>query len=646
MRTFLKPGWLPAALLILIILFFWKVELATLAAGVALFIMGMRHLEDGFRAFTGGALERWLSKSTDRLWKSLAFGFTSTALVQSSSLVTLLSIAFLSAGLISLMAGIGIVFGSNLGTTTGAWLIALVGLKVDLATVAMPLLVFGVMLGRRPEPNWKGIGQVLLGIGLLFLGIDLMKAGFASFEGVLTIDHYAFSGWLGVIIYVLLGLLATVLMQSSHATLMITLAALASGQLAYDNALAMAIGANLGTTVTAVIGALGSNNAGRRLAAAHIMFNGITAAVALLILPVLARSVDSLAYVLGIADDAYTLKLALFHTLFNLLGLVIMLPFIPVMIKMLMRWFPEGVPVGSTEIKPSVLSNQPRARALYLNDSALMHADTALKVLDQELLHLAALTRQVIAASTYLPPAVLLGMPRRQLHEAVRAPVAAAQRENADVLYERHIKGVYSDIVDFISRMDISLLPEQQQVLMEHSLAGRDLVEAVKAAKHLQKNLRKQLDDAPPVVHAAYAVLREQCGLALLALGRLEDIQGDAAAQAELFYEYEKDGKLFSAEFQKGVQLQLRNRELDGWQATSLLNDMHYLMDIRRHLGMAHAVLAARGEVVEQVIPPYEPEPAQAESPRQREKPVRTKPSITKKRKGGRERIEPSINFP
>ncbi|WP_150304860.1 Na/Pi cotransporter family protein [Pseudomonas saliphila] len=651
MRTFLKPGWLPVALFVLLILFFWKVELATLAAGIALFIMGMRHLEDGFRAFTGGALERWLGKSTDRLWKSLVFGFTSTSLVQSSSLVTLLSIAFLSAGLISLTAGIGIVFGSNLGTTTGAWLIALVGLKVDLATVAMPLLVFGVMLGRRAEAHWKGIGQVLLGIGLLFFGIDLMKAGFASFEGALNLDSYAFSGWFGVLIYVILGLLATVVMQSSHATLMITLAALAGGQLAYDNALAMAIGANLGTTVTAVIGALGSNNAGRRLAAAHIIFNGVTAAVALLILPLLARSVDSIAYILGIAADAYTLKLALFHTLFNLLGLVIMLPFIPLMIKMLMRWFPEGIPVGSTEIKPSVLSQQPRARALYLNDSALVHANTALKVLDQELLHLAALTRQVIAASTYLPPAVLLGMPRRQLHEAVRAPVAASQREDADVLYERHIKGVYSDIVDFISRMDISFLPEQQQTLMEHNVAGRDLVEAVKAAKHLQKNLRKHLDETQPGVRTSYDALREQCGLALLALGRLEDIQGDAEAQAELFYEYEKAGKLFSAEFQKNVQLQLRNRELDGWQATSLLNDMHYLMDIRRHLAMAHAVLAARGEVVDQVVAPYEQDPVAAEQPVRRERPAKASPPPPKppkkkpRGKGGKERIEPSITL-
>lgn len=145
MPTYLKPGWLPIALLGLIILFFWRPELATLAAGVALFMMGMRHLEDGFRAFTGGALERWLAKSTNRLWKSLLFGITSTALVQSSSLVTLLSIAFLSAGLITLVAGIGIVFGANLGTTTGAWLIALVGLKVDLAAVAMPMLVFGAI---------------------------------------------------------------------------------------------------------------------------------------------------------------------------------------------------------------------------------------------------------------------------------------------------------------------------------------------------------------------------------------------------------------------------------------------------------------------------------------------------------------------
>ncbi len=597
MRTFFKPGWLPAVLLALILLFFWKPELATLAAGVALFMMGMRHLEDGFRAFTGGALERWLGKSTNRLWKSLLFGITSTALVQSSSLVTLLSIAFLSAGLISLVAGIGIVFGANLGTTTGAWLIALVGLKIDLATVAMPLLVFGVMLGRRVEAHWRGIGQVLLGIGLLFLGIDLMKAGFSSFEGVLNLDHYEFSGWVGVLIYTVIGVVATVLMQSSHATLMITLAALATGQLAYGNALAMAVGANLGTTITAVIGAVASNNAGKRLAAAHILFNLVTAIVALAALPWLIRSVEWLADWLGIAADAYTLKLALFHTVFNVLGLAIMLPWVPLMVKLLMRWLPDATPVGSADAEPVVLSEQPRTRAQYLNDSAMVHADTALKVLDQELLHLAALSRQVIAVALYLPPSVLQGISRERLHDEVLRPVPADLREDADALYERHIKGVYSDIIDFISRMDLSFLPEQQQALMDHNLAARDLVEAVKSAKHLQTNLRKQIDSQHPAIREAYDMLREQCGLALLDLARLADLQGDRDAQAQLFLAYDEQEKLFADQYQRQLQLRLRNREVDGWQATSLLNDMHYMLRIRRHLHTAHAALATRPQL-------------------------------------------------
>lgn len=591
MHSLLKPRWMSALLLGLLILFFWQPEAATLAAGIALFIMGMRHLEDGFRAFTGGALERWLARCTNRMWKSLLFGVVSTALVQSSSLVTLLSIAFLSAGLMSLMAGIGIVFGANLGTTTGAWLLALVGLKMDLAAIAMPMLVFGGILGRRGEASWKGIGQVMLGIGFLFLGIDLMKDGFTSFQGILDPERYQISGWLGVVVYTLFGLLATVVMQSSHATLMITLAALATGQLDYANALAMAIGANLGTSVTSALGALASNQAGRRLGVVHVLFNLMTGAVALAALPLLTRSVDWTAELIGIAADAYTLKLALFHTLFNVLGLVIMLPLTPLLLKALMRWLPDPAPAVGPEGADLALSEQPRTRALYLNDSAMLHADTALKVLDQELLHLAALSRKVVASALYLPPDIHQGMSREQLHAQLQRPVPGEQREDADALYERHVKGVYGDIVDFISRLDISLLPEQQQALMDDNLAARDLVEAVKAAKHLQTNLRRQIDSPKEAVRGAYGQLREQCGLALIELARLADLEIDTPAREVLFARYEAEDNLFAEHFQALVQRLLRERLLDGWQATSLLNDLHYMLRIRRHLHLAHALL-------------------------------------------------------
>lgn len=615
MRAFLRPGWLSAALLVLVSLFIWKPEFATLAAGVALFILGMHHLEDGFKAFTGGALERWLTRCTNRLWKSLGFGVLSTALVQSSSLVTLLSIAFLSAGLINLSAGIGIVFGANLGTTTGAWLIALVGLKVDLATVAMPLLVFGVILGRRGEAHWKGLGQVLLGIGLLFLGIDLMKSGMQGFESALGLEQFALTGWVGVLLYVAAGLGATVLMQSSHATLMITLAALAAGQLSYDNALAMAIGANLGTTVTAVVAAVGSNQAGRRLAAAHILFNLITAAVALAVLPLLARAVDVISESIGIAADSYTLKLALFHTLFNLLGLALMLPWVKPLAKGLTRWLPDARP---TRGRPLPLSEQPSSRARFLNDASLRHADTALKVLQAEAANLGRLSREVIAAAAYLPASVGRGMSPEQLQQLVSRPVAPELREDADALYDRHIKPVYGDIVEFISRIDASLLPEQQQRVMEQTLAARDLIEAVKAAKHMQANLRRGIDSQNPAVRAAYRELREQCGLALIDLARLDDLQGDREEQQRLLSSYLDQETLFAEAYQRNVQAHVRNREMDGWQATSLLNDLNYLLRVRRRLHSAHVVLAGNRDAA--------PQPASEALPR--------------------ERIEPSVSLP
>src|SRR5690606_16700947 len=147
-------------------------------------------------------------------------------------------------------------------------------------------------------------------------------------------------------------------------------------------------------------------------------------------------------------------------------------------------WLPDEQRVSESA---GLLSEQPRTRALYVNESALLHADTALKVLDQELQHLAQLSRQVVGAAMYLPSG-LADMTPSQLHQAVRQPVPLERREDAEALYEQHIKGVYADLVDFMSRVDVSLLPEQQQAMLNATMAARDLVTAVKAAKHLQTN--------------------------------------------------------------------------------------------------------------------------------------------------------------
>ena len=171
----MKKILLPTILLVLAYGFWVSPNFKTIAAGIAIFLFGMLSLEQGFQAFTGGGLERLLRRTTSSTGKSVLFGIVSTTLMQSSSLVSVITISFLSAGLITLAAGIGIIFGANLGTTTGAWLIAGFGLKVNIAAYAMPMLAFGVILIFQSSRSLNGIGYILAGLGFLFLGIHFMK---------------------------------------------------------------------------------------------------------------------------------------------------------------------------------------------------------------------------------------------------------------------------------------------------------------------------------------------------------------------------------------------------------------------------------------------------------------------------------------
>ena len=163
----------------------------------------------------------------------------------------------------------------------------------------------------------KGVGNVLVGLGFFFLGIHYMKEGFDVFKDSINLIDYAVSGFLGVIIFTGLGMVITTILQSSSATLALILTALAAGQIEYENALALAIGANIGTTITAVLSSLSSNIAGKRLAGAHFIFNVVTGLLTLVLIFPFANLVNYLANLFGISPTNFDLKLALFHTFFN-----------------------------------------------------------------------------------------------------------------------------------------------------------------------------------------------------------------------------------------------------------------------------------------------------------------------------------------
>lgn len=295
--------------------------------GLAIFLLAMRLMTEGLTLFAGNRLKHLLGNWTSTPWRGVGVGVLVTGLVQSSSAVTVATIGFVNAGILNLRQAMGVIFGTNVGTTMTAWLVSLVGFGIEIDAFALPILTLGVVLRLLASTNrWKGLGDALTGFGLFFLGLDLLKE---AAEGIAVnfstnLDNHVGSGsnWLNMM---LIGLVATLLTQSSSAAIAIILTASAGGLLSFESAAAAVIGANLGTTSTAALATLKATPAAKRLALSHIGFNLITGIVALCILPLMLELVNQLGDALDI-ERSPTALLALFHTLFNLLGVIIMLP--------------------------------------------------------------------------------------------------------------------------------------------------------------------------------------------------------------------------------------------------------------------------------------------------------------------------------
>ncbi|WP_299731688.1 Na/Pi symporter [uncultured Endozoicomonas sp.] len=565
---------LPTVLLLLAYGFWVSPEFQIISAGIVIFLLGMVYLERGFKVFTGGFLESLLKKTTNRLWKSLTFGITTTAVLQSSSLVSVIIISFLSAGLIGLGAGVGIVFGANLGSTAGAWLVAVYGLKLNLLTYAMPMLVFGLILRSQKEKNLHGIGFVALGIGLLFFGIHYMKLGFEAFQDVMDFSNYALEGFQGVMVYTLFGLLATVIMQSTNATMVLTFSALAVGQLTYDNALALAIGSNIGTTITAVLGAMGANASGKRLAVAHIVFNVITAVLAIALLSQLKTAVDVIAELVQIDGDNYTLKLALFHSLFNVVGICVQLPFINILVRWLETLFVD--PAGQGHLNLANTDSSKINRARYLTPATLSYPDTALRAMTRECAHLYRNTFELICYGIYLTGDRLRATDN--LEEMVDNWVKEEQPWTIKELYIRHIKGIYADIIRYSGEIEGNMPRQQVQELFALKVACRDFVQAIKHVKHIYKNMGQYLHSDNEQIRHQYNQLR----LCLASVLKLVDLLGVRRNYDHIRQHAEQlKRELREQDEQMHTTLNelIRSSQVDSFMASSLLNDSAHVHD-------------------------------------------------------------------
>ena len=330
---------------------------SNLLGGLGLFLTGMWLMTDGLKLAAGEQLRGILHSWTKTALRGLLTGFLITALVQSSSAITVATIGFANASLITLPQAVWVIYGSNIGTTMTGWLVALIGFKVNIDAYALPLIGIGMLIRLTGQKSRRAaIGQTILGFGLFFLGISVLKEAFATAGSGIVLPSVREAGLVLILLYMLLGMTLTTLMQSSSAAIVVTLSAASAGVVPLGAAAATVIGANLGTTTTAVFSAIGATSTAKRVAFSHVLFNVITALVAIILLkPMLVLTgwlQDTMALSAGIPTT-----IAIFHTVFNILGVLLMWPLAGRMIKFLSGRF----------ISKEELASKP----LYLDQTAL-----------------------------------------------------------------------------------------------------------------------------------------------------------------------------------------------------------------------------------------------------------------------------------
>jgi phosphate:Na+ symporter len=300
---------------------FEEIKIWFLLAGLGLFLFGMSMLEDSLKGLVGRSFKRFLRKSTNRPIQAVFSGTVVTAILQSSSMVSLLVMSLAGAGIIGLESGIGMIMGANLGTTATGWLVSLVGFKLDIVQFVYPFIaVSGLGIILIKNDRLLLLFKFLMGFSFMFMGLDFMKGGFAEFAEHLDLTFLEGKPW---IIFFLVGIALSALIQSSSAAMMIYLSSLAAGIISLDQAYYLVIGSDIGTTVTALIGTIGGNAIRKKVGWSQFTFNLFTAMIALIFMDL----IDSFLHnVLQFKDP--TVALVGFHSSFNLIGILVFLPFI------------------------------------------------------------------------------------------------------------------------------------------------------------------------------------------------------------------------------------------------------------------------------------------------------------------------------
>ncbi len=362
----------------------WSMTI-TFLGGVGLFLLGMKLMTDGLKVAAGNALREILARGTATTGRGILSGIVITAIVQSSTAVTIATIGFVNAGMMTLFQSVGVIIGSNVGTTGTSWLVALIGFNVNIQALAMPAIALGMALRVTGGRSRRGaLGEALTGFGVFFLGIDVLRDAFGDIGDRFDFARFAGDDVGSLLIFLSIGIVMTVLMNSSSAALAVILTATGAGVIPLNAAAAMVIGANIGTTSTALFSVIGATPNAKRAAMAMMFFALVAGIIAFVALPLLLAASKGIAGLLGL-DPQPAIVLAIFHTMTKLTGMAIVWPLTPWLVRRLERRF--------------VTAEEDKGRPRHLDRNVAGTPALALEALGLELARIGEIARGAAAAA-------------------------------------------------------------------------------------------------------------------------------------------------------------------------------------------------------------------------------------------------------
>ena len=413
----------------------------TILGALGMFLYGMNLMSGGLQKAAGSKMRGFLTAMTSNPFKGVMTGVGITSVIQSSSATTVMTVGFVNAGLLTLSQAVGVIMGANIGTTITAWMVSLLGFKADIATFAVPLMALGFLFSLSKRDKRRHISELIIGFSLLFLGLSLMKGAVPDLretpEVLAFIQNWTSYGFGSVLIFLLLGTILTLVLQSSSATMALTLIMVNMGWIPFEMGAAMVLGENIGTTITANIAAAVGNANARRAAMAHTLFNvfGVIWALALftpfLKLVGLTITWFGLPNPLEVNDGTSALYgVSMLHTLFNVINTCILIWFVPVIVKL-----------SEKLIRERKRETEETIKLKFIDAGHLSTAELAVGQARNEVVHFAEISRRGV--------------------DSIRTAINATNDKEFEEIRERLVKyEEISDRIEYEIAQFLNALPE------------------------------------------------------------------------------------------------------------------------------------------------------------------------------------------